>query len=73
MKEQLEEWRERYEFVEGAIFPELKVVYCVGSRFDNVVMGGKTKNPVKPKLPPQLQKFRNSELVRSPANLKTCF
>lgn len=41
MKELLDEWRERYaEFV--------TIVYCVGSRWNNIHMGANTKPRLKP-------------------------
>jgi hypothetical protein len=74
MKEQLEEWRSHSEHPVNDVssqpktdtesIPEFRVVYCVGSRFDHVIMGGKTKNPTKPPAPAQMRDHKNAELVR---------
>jgi hypothetical protein len=73
MKEQLEEWRSHSEHpvnassqskIDTEFVPEFRVVYCVGSRFDHVIMGGKTKNPTKPPAPAQMRDHMNAELVR---------
>ena len=47
LKEQLEEWRIKY------ADKEFKIVYCIGSRWNQVLMGAKTKNEF---IPPPLPK-----------------
>ena len=44
MKELLEEWRVQYP-------DKLTIVYCVGSRYDNVYFAAKTSKPVPPPKP----------------------
>ena len=57
LKEQLEEWRIKY------ANKGFKVVYCIGSRWNQVIMGAKTKNEyVPPPLPVGFAELKQSGL-----------
>jgi len=56
LKEVLEEWRLKYT-------NRFKVVYCIGSRWSQIVMGGKTKNEyIPPPLPKGYLELQNANV-----------
>ena len=65
-KEQLESWRNEHEFnVTEGEDPELKIVYCVGSRWGNVSFGSLTSESyLPPSTPSEFDTLRNAETVR---------
>ena len=57
MRELLEEWQEKYSSF-------LRVVFCVGSRWDNIHFGAKKKQEyIPPPLPEGFTSLRHAELV----------